>query len=166
MTITQGGISAVDARLEVSANGSTWIDISGSANAVDPGSAKRKVGTANVFDGDLPVVTTGKRDPHEVKVSALYTEESGETFETIRPMFEAHSRVYFRYSPKGHGATGHAVYTASNDAATPGACIISELNWPKVEADSADPIALEFTLFVPAFIRTVTGNSTGLGSGA
>jgi hypothetical protein len=166
MTITATAMSAVDARLEMSTDNITWQDISGSANSVDPGSAKRKTGTANVFDGDLPVVTIGKREPMEAKISALYTDTASETWEYIRPLFDAHTKVYFRYSPKGKGATGNAVYTTSNDGSTAGPVIISDLSWPKVEAGSADPIPVEFTLFVPAFVRTVTGNSTGLGSGA
>ena len=164
MAITSDALSAVDARLEVSTNGTTWTDISGSANSVDPGSAKRATGMANVFDGDLPVVTIGKREPMEVTITALYTETAGEVFEVMRPLFDAHTRVYFRYSPKGTGATGRAVYTTSNDGTTIGAVVISELSWPKAEAESADPIAVEFKLLVPAFVRTTTGSSTGLGS--
>jgi hypothetical protein len=123
-------------------------------------------GVAYVFEGDVGIVTSGKREPLEIGVSALYTETAGETFETIRALFEAGTRLYFRYSPQGVGATGRAVYTASNDGVTAGACVISNLSWPTAEAETADPVAIAFQVMAPALVRTVTGSSTGLGSGA
>lgn len=164
MAQTTDAMSAVDATIEVSLNGSTWTDISGSANSITPGSQTRMTGTAYTFDGDLAIVTSGKREPMEVEVSILYTEADGEGFATIRPEFEDGDRIYFRYSPKGVGATARAVFTASNDGATAGSVVISSLDWPTADAASADPVAVTFTLMVPALIRTTTGNSTGLGS--
>ena len=166
MAVTTTAMSAVDATVEVSVNGTTWTNISGSSNSVEPGEQTRMTGVAYVFEGDVGIVTSGKREPLEITVSALYTETAGETFETIRALFEAGTRLYFRYSPQGLGATGRAVYTASNDGATAGACIISNLSWPTAEAETADPVAVSFQVMAPALIRTTTGNSTGLGSGA
>ena len=166
MAQTTDALAAVDADVEISVNGTTWINVSGSANTVEPGSQARMTGDAYTFDGDVAIVAKGKREPLDVSVSALYTEVAGETFETVRANFEAGTRVFFRYSPKGVGATGRAVYTASNDGITAGAVILSELDWPEAAADSADPVAVAFTVRCPALVRTVTGNSTGLGSGA
>jgi hypothetical protein len=166
MAQTTTALAAVDADVEISVDGTTWINVSGSANTVEPGSQTRMTGDAYTFDGDVAIIAKGKREPLEVSVSALYTETAGETFEAVRANFEAGTRVYFRYSPQGIGASGRAVYTASNDGATAGAVIISELDWPEAAADSADPVAIAFTVRCPALIRTTTGNSTGLGSGA
>jgi hypothetical protein len=166
MPQTTTAMAAVDATVEVSVDGTTWIDISGSANTVEPGSQTRMTGTAYTFEGDVAIITSGKREPLEVSVSALYTETAGEAFESIRANFEAGTRMYFRYSPLGTGATGRSVYTASNDGATAGAVIVSEMDWPEAAADNADPVAVSFMVMCPALIRTTTGNSTGLGSGA
>jgi len=166
MAQTLTAMAAVDATVEVSVDGTTWIDISGSANTVEPGSQTRMTGVAYVFEGDLGIVTSGKREPMEITVSALYTETAGETFETIRANFEAHTRIYFRYSPKGKGGAGRAVYTASNNGIVAGPVIVSEFDWPESAADNADPVASSFTIMTPAFIKTTTGSSTGLGSGA
>lgn len=161
-------MSAVNATVEFSTDGTTWTNISGSSNNVEPDAQTRMSGVAYTHFGDVGIVTTGKREPTSVSVTALYTETSGETFETLRPLFSAlgGTRIYFRYSPLGVGASGRAVYTASNDNVSPGAVVITEFNWPKAEAESPDPVTVSFTLQVPAFIRTVTGNSTGLGTGA
>lgn len=164
MAQTTGAISSVDAEIEVSSDGTVWVDISGSANAVEVPEQPRMTGTAYTFTGDVGIVTAGKREPVEVTVTALYTEGAGETFETVRPLFAAGTRVYFRYSPKGIGATGRAVYTASNDGSTAGAVVVSAFKLPDLDAESADPVTTMFKLMVPAFVRTTTGNSTGLGS--
>lgn len=166
MAQTTAALSAVDADIEVSTNGTVWTNISGSSNSIEPGSQTRMTGTAYTFDGDLAIVTGGKREPLEIAVQILYTEEAGEAFEVIRPLFEADggTKMYLRYSPKGIGAASRAVYTTSNDGATAGAVYISELDWPMAEAETADPVAVSFTLIAPALIRTVTGSSTGLGS--
>jgi hypothetical protein len=166
MAVTTTSMSAVDATVEVSADGSTWVDISGSANSIEPGDQPRMTGTAYVFQGDVALVASGKREPLEITVNALYTETAGETFETVRAWFEAGTRCYFRYSPQGVGATGRAVYTASNDGTTAGAVVITTLSWPTAEAETADPVAISFQVMAPALIRTTTGTSTGLGSGA
>lgn len=164
MAQTTDATNTVDANIEVSANGSTWVDISGSANQVQVPAQTRMTGTSYTFDGDLAIVTSGKREPVEITVNALYTEQSAETFETIRPWFQSGARVYFRYSPKGVGSTGRAVYTASNDGSTAGAVVISSMKYPDMDANTADPAAAAFTMLVPGLIRTTTGNSTGLGS--
>jgi hypothetical protein len=166
MAVTTTAMSAVDATIEVSVNGTTWTDLSGSANSVEPGEQTRMTGVAYVFEGDVGIVTSGKREPLEITVSALYTETAGETFETVRSLFEAGTRLFFRYSPQGVGATGRAVYTASNDGTTAGAVVITTLSWPTAEAETADPVAISFQVMAPAMIRTTTGSSTGLGSGA
>jgi hypothetical protein len=164
MTQTVGAMSTVDADIDVSADGSTWVSLAGSANQVEVPAQTRMTGTGYTFDGDVAIVTQGKREPLEVTVSGLYTEEAAELFETIRPWFQSGARCYFRYSPKGVGATGRAVYTASNDGATAGPVSISQLKYPDIVAGEADPAPGSFTLMVPAFVRTTTGNSTGLGS--
>jgi hypothetical protein len=166
MAQTTTAMAAVDATVEISVDGTTWVDVSGSANSVEPGSQARMTGDAYTFEGDVAIITSGKREPLDVSVSALYTETAGESFETVRANFEAGTRVYFRYSPQGVGATGRAVYTASNNGTTAGAVIISELDWPEATADNADPVAIAFTVRCPALVRTTTGTSTGLGSGA
>lgn len=156
--------AAVDATLEISHDGLTWVDISGTSNSVEPGGQTRMTGTAYTFGRDLATITSGKREPLEITVNALYTEDPTDTFETIRPWFQSGQRVYFRYSPLGVGATGRAVYTTTNDGNTPGAAVVSSFDYPEISAESADPVALSFQLTTPGLLRTVTGSSTGLGT--
>lgn len=163
-TPTTDAMSTVDADVQVSTDGTTWTDLGGEATSVDVPEQTRMTGTAYVFAADVATVTAGKREPIEITVNALYTETAGQAFEVIRPLFQAGTRLYFRYSPKGIGATGRAVYTASNDGSTPGACVISAFDYPDAVADNGDPTPTMFKILVPCLIRTTTGNSTGLGS--
>lgn len=164
MAQTIDPISTVDADIEVSLLGTVWVNISGSANEVQLPEQKRMTGVSYTFDGDLAIVTQGKREPTEATINALYTEVSGETFETVRPWFQAGNKIFFRYSPKGIGASARSVFTASNDGATAGAVTISSFKYPDAVANTADPTAASFKLMVPGWVRTATGNSTGLGS--
>jgi hypothetical protein len=72
MAQTTTQVSAVDAKVEVSANGSAWTDISGTANKIDLSAQDRNVGAAFTFEGDGAVLTYGKRQPIDVTVTALY----------------------------------------------------------------------------------------------
>ncbi len=161
---TTGAFAAVDADIELSTDGTTWTNIGGEATSVEGAEQKRMTGTAYVFAADVGIVSQGKREPMEVTANALYTEGAGEAFEVVRPFFQAGTKIYFRYSPKGIGASGRAVYPASNDGSTAGAVPISSFTYPDITADSADPVVFTFKVMVPAFVRTTTGNSTGLGS--
>ena len=89
MAQTVVGMSGVNALLQVSADGSTWTDISGSANQVSATEQTRMSGEAYTFEGDYAVVTAGKREPVELAVRVLYTEEAAESFETVRADGEA-----------------------------------------------------------------------------
>lgn len=164
MAPTTGHTTTIEADIEASPDGITWTDISGSLTSVTVPAQSRMTADTFTFGGDLPVVTHGPREAMDTVVNSLYTEVTGEAFETIRPWFQSGARCFFRYSPKGKGATNRAVYTASNDGVTPGGVVISNLKYPDINAGTADPATSSFTLRVPSWLRTVTGNSTGLGS--
>ena len=74
MPQTTGGLSAVNAQVEVSTNGSAWTDISGSSNKVEPSGGERQSGEAYTHDGDVAIITGGKREPIELTLSFVYTE--------------------------------------------------------------------------------------------
>lgn len=164
MAQTTDMVSMSDGDIEVSADNSSWTNISGTAGSVEGTDQKRKTGEAYTLSGDGAVITTGKREPMELKIKVVYSEEDLEGYEIMRGYFEAGTRIYLRYSPKGIGATGRKVLTTSNAEGTPLACPISEFVYPEIDAESGDPIMSGFTLFVPALTTTETGSSTGLGS--
>ncbi len=148
MAQTTTAPSCTDAKVEFSTNGSSWTDISGSANSVDPGSQTRQTGETYTHQGDTAIITSGKREPLDITVRVVYTETAGEGWALARAAFEAAGGAgYLRYSPRG-GLSGHDQYT------TP-AGILSELNYPTTDATDADPKLLEFTLRVAYLTRSV-----------
>lgn len=158
MAQTVDYLSLTDGDIEVAAASSgTWVNISGSANSIDAPEQPRMVADDYTLDGDTAVITTGKREPMDIVVNALYTEHATETWETIRPWFQTGARVDLRWSPKGIGAVTRNVFTALNVP-------ITSLVYPGLNASEANPARLTFTVRAPFVAQTDTANSTGLGS--
>ena len=158
MAQTTGGMSITDGDIEVAAQGTgVWVNISGSANSVDAPEQARTVAEDYTLDGDTAIITTGKREPMDIVVTALYTESSTETWETMRPWFQTGSRVDLRWSPQGIGAATRNVFTALNVP-------ITKLTYPGLTASEANPARCSFTVRAPFVAQTDTASSTGLGS--
>jgi hypothetical protein len=153
MAQTTAQVSAVDAKVEVSAAGSVWTDISGSANKVDVGPQDRAVGSAFTFDGDGAVLSYGKRQPLDVTVTAIYTETaSTEAFEFVRALHETvdGATMYLRWTPIGEVATaGHSQFST-------GKGYIKSFQYPPVDAASGDPIMISFTVTASNIVRTAS----------
>ncbi len=138
MTQTTDGITLKDCKVEISTDGSSYTDISGFANQVTLGGGARMSGEAYTFDGDTAIIGTGKREPIEVTVRCVYTEGTGDPFETVRAVYEAGSALYVRWSPKG-GDSGEAQYTTDEG-------VVTAFGYPAGEAASGDPVVFEFTV--------------------
>lgn len=166
MAQTTGGMSAVVADVEYSTNGTAWTSLSGSTIAVEGVEQTRMHGEAYTFDGDSPIITKGKREPMEITFRYIYTETAGEAFETIRAAWEADggTDLYFRWSPKGIGASGRFVFTTCNGAGAAAAVPIIGFIYPELMADEGGPLVGEWTIKCAQIIKTTTANSTGLGS--
>jgi len=149
MTQITGGFSTADAKIEISANGSSWTDISGSTASVGEAEQARKTGSKYTHSGDTAIVTAGKREPFEIPVAIVYTEGTGDPFEVLRAAFEAAggTAYYFRWSPKG-GAGGEFQY------ATP-AAIISGFTYPGTDAESGEPSMCGFKILTPYVTKSV-----------
>lgn len=146
MAQTTGGISCVNATIEVSTDGSVWTDISGSTNKIEPSGGNRLTGESYTFDGDGSIVTAGKRETTDINISVIYTETAGEGFEYVRSAFENVTQLYLRYSPAG-GASGDAMYTAD-----PG--VVTEFGYPAIEASEGGPIMCEFVLKTSKLVQS------------
>lgn len=127
--------SAKDAFLEVSANGTTWTDISGIANSISFGGGDRASGEAYTFNGDTAIVGMGKRAPIETTFSIVYDEAAPYT--TIEGYYKAGTWCYFRYTPHGDNP-GDTTFTSQSGP-------IINCPPPNGEASGGDPLTLEFT---------------------
>lgn len=140
MAQTTEQLSAVNASVEYSTDGSAWTDISGFANMVTPDPQTRMSGIAFTFDGDSGLVTFGKREPFSLRVRVVYTEDASSAWEALRAIWETAGggAIYLRYSPKGSD-TGDFEFTTPETR-------ISEFNYPSIDASSPDPIMAELVV--------------------
>jgi hypothetical protein len=147
MAQTTGALSAKNAVIEVSTNGSSWTDISGFANKVDPGDQTREVGDAYTFDGDTAIITAGKRKPLDLKCSVLYTEGASDPFETVRTAYEAGTALYLRFTPKA-ATTGNFRFTSDTG-------LVTKFGYPPLEPEKGEPIVIDFTLETPKVTKAL-----------
>jgi|FLYN01.1.fsa_nt_gi hypothetical protein len=142
MPQTTDAISARNVKIEFSTNGTSWTDISGSANAIDSTEQPRMSGESYTASGDTAIVTGGKREPIELEIKIVYTETAGEAFEVVRAAHDSDGVGYLRWSPKG-GTTGQKQYTT-------GKGVITGFTYPPIDTSSGDPILGGFKLKVPS----------------
>lgn len=147
MAQTTGGMSMKDCSLEYSTNGSSWTDISGFSNSIEPDGGDRKLSETYTMDGDTAIITKGKREPIDLKVRIVYTEGGSDPFEVVRAIHEAGSDFYLRWSPKGGDST-EFMYTSPAGA-------IQSFPYPGGDTGSSDAIMTEFVLKVPYVTKSV-----------
>jgi len=140
MAQTTGGVSAVNAVVEFSLNGSSWTACSGHANKVTVSGGDRATGEVLTFDGDTPILTAGKRGSLDVKLDAVYTETAGEIQEVARAAQQAvgGSDFYLRWSVKA-ATTGNFRYTTAKG-------VLTASVFPSVDASDAKPVMCSLTL--------------------
>lgn len=139
MAQTTGATTARAATVGYSSDGSSWTDISGFAIAVTGASQDRMSGEVYTFDGDTAIIGAGKREPMEIEISYVYTEGGSDPFEVLRPIYEAATAYYFRWTVKA-ATTGNFRFT------TP-ACYITSFGYPEIEAENAgDPVPGSLTI--------------------
>jgi hypothetical protein len=132
MAQTADALSAVNTLVEISADGATWANVSGSSNSIEPGEQTRMSGVAYTFVGDTAIVLPGKREPLELVGKHLYTSTNGEAYEVVRAIHESNGVGFVRYSPEG-GATGDSLLTSDRG-------VFTGFTYPKGDASDANPV--------------------------
>lgn len=151
MTQTTGAMSPQGMYVGFSTDGSSWTEITGSANSVEVGGGDRAVGTANTFGTTTAIVKYGGKAPIEVTVRGVYSEVANEAFLLAQAAYDADSDVYIRWSPGG-GDAGDYGYTT-------GAGKIINPPYPAGAADTPDPILFEFTAHVGSVTAAAIGTA-------
>jgi hypothetical protein len=156
---TTTAVIGVQAKVEISADGTDWDDISGSVAAIEPGDAARQSGESYTLDGDTAILGGGKREPHDIEVRLLYTPTTGEAFELARAIYETPgSACYLRWSPAGGGAGSQEFTTVKG--------VMTRFLYPKGASDDAAPVPGGFTVRTPyTTASTVEGSGGGGGEG-
>lgn len=145
MAQTTGAMSFYAARVKICATGSAWgtmSDISGEGAAVAISGGDRAFGEVNTFDGDVPIVTPGKRGSVAVTVRIVYTDSSTEAFHSVRGLYETAGGVCFlKWSPDGTSTIVFEVWRNSTEGG-----IITAFSYPGGEAGDGAPCLCEFTV--------------------
>lgn len=147
MAQTTNAISWKDCKIEMSANGTAWTDVSGFSNSVKVDGGERAIGEFFTVDGDTPILTAGKRSALTVTVAAVYTEAGSDPYALAVAAYEDCTPLYVRWSPKGGNATNFQFTTSSG--------FVTQPVYPAGAADSGDPISIEVAVQVASITKSV-----------
>lgn len=140
MPQTTGAYSQACSAVEISTDGVTWTDISGSTQSVGNTEQSKMSGEAYTFDGKGPIVKGGKFEPLELQFSIVYTEVLTEAYEIARAVFEQEGcevEVWVRWIPSGGGV-------GTNRLTTHGP--LTSFTYPAIDASTAAPVMGGFTV--------------------
>ena len=146
MAQTTGAVTGAAATVSIYVS-AAYVDISGSSQSIDVTTATVVTGEAYTFDGNYALTTVGKYEPVEVKVNILYTETAAEAFQSVRALFEARTATQLKWLPLG-AASGADQY----ETRTVG--YITAMDYPPIDASSAGPIMVSFTVRAPGITYT------------
>jgi len=139
MAQTTGAQTFRAADVEFSADDTTWVDAGGHGAGVAVSGGDRAIGEQHTFDGDVPIVKSGKRAAISVTIRYVYTETVAEPFEAARAIYETPgAECYVRWFPVGK--------TAGNYAYSTGAGVMTAFKYPEGEPDPGTIILGEFTV--------------------
>jgi len=154
MAQTTGNLPQGQCQVEVSTNGSSWTDISGSVASVTTGAGEQMTGEQHTFDGQFPIVTgSGKMAATTAEFSIVYTETASEAFTIVYDRFKdgGAGTIYVRYSPAG-GQSTESRFFASDDAGSAEAAVpIVSCLPPAADASAGDAIMASFSVIAPQF---------------
>lgn len=146
MAQVTGGMAVSIFKLEVSANGTSWTDISGAAASLTNSGGDVLVGEQMTADGEEAiVVTSNKMAPRDLTFAIVYTEGASDGFKVMWDLYQGTTKkAYARWSPAGGAATTKRYVTAVAGVAAP--AMITACKLPDHDAGSGDVALAEFTL--------------------
>lgn len=165
MAQTSAAINTVNGVVQMSVDGNTWTDISGSTNKLAQATQEADSGEAATLDGGYMISTAGKVKPVDIEVTTIYTEESTEAYELLFAQWEKAGRpLWLRWSPKGAYNTRR--YTGANGAGTAVAGIMTALDFPTADASEANPVMCKIKVRFARIIRSQVAPSASLSPSA
>jgi len=146
MAQVTGAVAQSIFKLEVSAAGVSWTDVSGAATSLTPSGGDEVVGEQMTADGEEAiVVTSNKMAPMDLTFRIVYTEGSSDPFKVMWDLYQGtDKRVYVRWSPMGGAATQKRYVTAVAGVAAP--AVITGCKLPDHDSSSGDPALAEFSV--------------------
>ena len=100
------------------------------------------------IDGSGAIILLGKYEPVDVTVNILYTEVvTTEPFMLAQAAFDAKDAVQIKWVPKGVASGANTIETAATG-------YITSIDYPAVDASSADALMVSFTVRCPGITYT------------
>lgn len=145
-------INTVDAVVEVSTDGATWSNISGSTTKVKVTPQKRQIGAARTLEGQFPIVRAGKYEPVEIEVTLVYSETAAEGYALLYAQKQvAGGAWYFRYTPGG--SNGDYRWYAGDSSGNKAPARIIEFPYVDADADFPGPQMVVFKMQATQLVR-------------
>lgn len=143
-------------KIEVSDDGTTWVDISCTSSSVKVSGGEQAIGEVNTACSAEPIVTgSGKVSARIIEVNALYTETAVEAWRLVADRFaSANKTIFLRYSPNG-GNSGDALFTVTSDLDVAIAAPIISANPPEGDASTGDPKMFIFSVMASKLSESV-----------
>lgn len=139
MPQTTGGGTFRVANVDVSPDGAAWTDVSGQGAGISTGGGTRAHGTQHTYEGDTPIVKSGKRAEKTLTCRFVYSEIAAEAFEVCRAIYETPgAECWVRYFPFGDD-DGNFIFET-------GQGIMTDFLYPEGEPGPGEIIMGEFTM--------------------
>ena len=141
MAQTTDAISFVASYLAISTDGASWTNASGYSHQIEISGGDRQTGVAYTADGDTAIITGGKREPLDITINGVDTENANELYDEANDAYETAGgagNFYVRWAPAGNTA-GNLQYTTSVG-------IVTAPVYPVGDAGNGDPIMVSVTI--------------------
>jgi len=154
MAHVTGILSSCTMCVQLSANGTAYVDHSDSLSVIEPPEMTRITGDGYVFGEDTPIVTTGKREPVEIRLRGVYVDGTATTnaFGLLWGQYTTTcgGNMYVRWAPAGC-TTDNQVF--STGTATTDMSELISLTPPGGEAAAGEPLMFEAVIKASALYR-------------
>lgn len=160
MAQTTGAIPKNKFQVQLSTDGSSFVDKSGAAVSISHTGEEQMSGSQNTADGSAPVVTAGgKHSAATIALRGVYTKVSAELWDYIRDRWEgADKTIYIRWAPEGGIGTvvGNEQFLAADDAGNAFPAVIKSCVTPELDSGDGSPALVSATLECPKVLRGTT----------
>lgn len=148
MAQTTAAINGIVSTISIKIAAGSYVDISGSTQSVDAASATIANSDTYTLDGSAAFILLGKFEPVDVTVNVMYTEVlTTEAYMLVSAAFAAKDKVQLKWLPKGTGSGNNTIETNASG-------YITSIDYPAIDATSADAIMASFTVRCPGITYT------------
>lgn len=141
-------------KVEISADGTTWSDVSGVGVGVGISGGEAQVGDQMTAEGAYSlVVASNKIAPFEITIRSVYTEETTEAFSVAYDLFTGtNKQVFARWTPSP-SATLPFRFNTSLDGTEAALVPIVSCTPPELSASTYAPAVFQLVLKSPALFK-------------